>query len=206
MGCPRCRKGEDSIESKIGNVRRRLKSKDAIFKKSSLSGPLTDWVTDRLKTCEKLQNRKQSVAHQPALRVHNAQNRDKRGEEVFCLAPKAAVTHGLSVNYTWVTAVPIAMWPMGLKLVKNCKIGKQSVAHQPLAFIMHKTGIKGSGSVLLVPHAAVTHGLLVNYRWVTAVIDRLQSETFRTFMCFNASGVHNSVIFGIPYISHPSAC
>ncbi len=61
-------------------------------------------MTDRLKTCERWQNRK-TKRGTSALRVHNAQNRDKRAEEVFCLAPKRAVTHGLSVNYTCVTAV-----------------------------------------------------------------------------------------------------
>ncbi len=141
MGCPRCRQGEDSIESKIGNVRRRLKSKDSVFFKSSLSDPLTVWVTDGLKTCEKWQNRKTKLGTS-ALNIHNAQNRAKRCEEVLRWAPQAAVTHGLLDNNT-------------------C---------------------------------------------VTAVTDWLQSEAFRTFMCFNAPFIHISVIFGIPYISHPSAC
>ncbi len=74
------------------------------FFKSSLSGPLTDWVTDGLKTREKWQNRKTKLGTS-ALNVHNAQNRAKRGEEVLRWASQAAVTHGLLVNNTWVTAV-----------------------------------------------------------------------------------------------------
>ncbi len=85
------------------------------FKNPVFLAPLLIGWPIGLKLVKNCKIGKQSVAHQPALRVHNAQNRDKRGEEVFCLAPKAAVTHGLSVNYTWVTAVTNSNVTDGLK-------------------------------------------------------------------------------------------
>ncbi len=133
-------------------------------------------MTDGLKSCEKLQNRKTKLGTS-ALNVHNEQTMAERGEEVFYWAPQAAVTHGLSVNYTWVTAVTNSNVTDGLK---TCEIlQNRKTKRGTSALRVHNAqnrDKRGEEVFCLAPKAAVTHGLSVNYTWVTAVIDRLQSE------------------------------